>query len=562
MIVLVGNPNCGKSALFNKLTNSNIKVGNYPGITVDIKSSYINNKEVVDLPGIYSLNSYSKEENITREFLELEQIELIINVIDINNLNRSLYLTLQLLKLNTKVIIVLNKADLNNKTNINVDRLSKILNTDVLKVSVKDNINITNIKDYINKNRYKKKINIKSSVNENEISNIYNKIDNICSKVIINSNKKIFILNKYVLLISSIFVLLFIYIVGINFIGNNIVNMIDYILNIIKNNLLNILNTTNISLIFRGLLIDGIYTGISSILTFIPQILILIFIMSIIEDSGYIAYLSLIYNKLLNKIGLSGKSFMPFLMSTNCSVLGILATRTIKDKKERLKTMFLIPFIPCSAKMSLIIYITLIYFKGSFLIFISFYILAIISIIILSFLFEKSSNTYIIELPKLKIPSIKIAMKNTYYKTKSFIFKISTVILFISIINFILLSFDFKLNYNVDIKDSILYQILNKVSYITKPIIGIKDPKATFSILNGMIAKEQVISTISVLKLKLNKISAYTFCLFNILSIPCINTITALKKEIGINFIKYIIIYFVYALIISSLLFRLLIFLV
>ena len=565
MIALVGNPNSGKSSIFNTITNSNIKVGNYPGITVDLKKGIYKNKVLVDLPGIYSLDSYTEEEKITTKFLKDNKIEMIINVIDINNLNRSLYLTLQLISLNIPMLIVINKVDKKSMLNLNISKLEEILNLKVIAISSKKNLNIDDLKENILSIQKVSGKYFDYRLNKEEsIINRYNVIDKICKdikyKTNVNNNylEKI-LLNRYLALIISIFIFFLMYFIGINIIGNNVINMIEKIILYFEQVLNDMLYYINASTIFKDLIMKGIFPGISSLLTFIPQIIILIFLLSLLEDSGYITYLSLIYHSFLKRIGLSGKSFLPLLFSFNCSVVGIISTRIIKSKKERLKTSFFIPLIPCSAKMSLIIFITSTFFKNSFLIFISFYILSIIIIIIISLIFKKEKDELILELPNIKIPSFKIAIKNSFSKIKSFIFKISTIILFTSIINFFLISFDFSMNYNVEFENSILYSLMSNLSILVKPFIGKSDIKILLSILSGIIAKEQVISTISILGSTLNTLTSYTFCIFNILTIPCINTLTCIKKEYGIKILLiYLLAYLLIAYFISIIIYRLL----
>lgn len=265
--------------------------------------------------------------------------------------------------------------------------------------------------------------------------------------------------------------------------------------------------------------------------------------------------MSLIFDKALRLINLSGKSFSPLLNASTCSVLGITSTRIIKDKHDRLKTIFLMPFIPCSAKLTIIIYITTVFYHNSFYIFLSFYLVCIIVMIISSLLYKNNNHSYIIEVPSLKIPSIIIALKNTYSKVKSYLFRIVTVILFISIINWIIISFDTSFNYKASYNNSILYMIGSKISNIFK-LFGIKE---SISILTGLIAKEEAVSTLSVLGNNLDSLSAYLFCIFNIITIPCINTVIAIKNECGYKlmilystlylFISYIVTIIIYLII-------------
>ena len=566
MIVLIGNPNCGKSALFNRLTNSKQKVGNFPGVTVEEKVGEMGNTTVVDLPGIYSLIPYTLEEKVTTDYLKNNDIELIINVVDINALNRSLYLTSRLMELNIPMILVLNKDDGINKAVVSEGTLSKILGVEVIKISVKNNKGIDDLKNLLKNDHNKHKIVFSKDDNiEQDIIRRYQKIDEICTLVIKkNKSKNInilldnILLNKHFSVFISVLFFLLIYYLLVNVFGNICASVITNIFNYFISFFTSIMNTLDISLILKDLILNGIISGISSIVSFIPQIIILMFIVSLLEDSGLIARLSFVFNNILKKIGLSGHSFSSLLLGSSCSSLAILSTRTLKDDLERKKTIFLIPFVPCSAKISIIILITSLFFKNSFLIFISFYLLAIIIIIVASFIFKRSNNNYILEIPELKLPSLMIAFIDTIDKTSDFFKRICSIIMLFSIFNWFLISFDMNLNYGVTFENSILYTIGNKLSFLVKPIVGTSDPKVFLSILSGLIVKEQVVSTMSVLKVNfISLISVYSFCCFNLFSIPCINTLTAIKKECGFKvMVLYSILYIVIAYLVSIVVFR------
>lgn len=538
LIALIGNPNSGKTTIFNKLTKSNKVVGNFSGVTVNESTGNYKGYNIIDLPGIYSLIPYTKEEVVTIDYINNNDISLIINVIDANILNRSLYLTSRLMELSKPMIIILTKY----KGNIDIKLLEELLGMKIIIYNKDIYKNIDSIIDSnnTNYNRFKKIDDIYLDINYR-----YKMIDEITNKVISNNtDKDIIIHNKYLSMITNILLFILVYFVSINIIGSKCIDIVSNIINIGINYVSNYLNSLDISYIFKDLIINGIFKGISNIVSFIPLIIILTFIISLLEDSGYITRMSLIFDRLLRIINLSGKSFQPLLSGATCSVLGIMSTRTIKDKKDRLKTIFLIPFIPCSAKLTIMIYITTVFFHNSFYIFLSFYIVSIMAIIISSRLFSKNNHSYIIEVPSMKIPSISIALKNTYNKVKGYLFRIITVILFISIINFILIKFDTSFNYGVSYNNSILYMIGSKISNIFK-LFRIKE---SISILSGIIAKEEVVSTLSVLGNNLDKLSAYLFCIFNIITIPCINTIISIKSECGY---KVMFIYTIFYLVIS-----------
>ena len=540
MIALIGNPNSGKTTIFNKLTKSNGLVGNFSGVTVDYSIGNYKGYNIIDLPGIYSLIPYTKEEVVTVDYINNNDISLIINIIDASTINRSLYLTSRLMELSIPMVIILTKY----KGNIDVNKLEKILG---IKILIYNKDIYKNLDSVFNSNNTNYKRFKKIDDKYLDINYRYNKIDDITSEVVKNNtHKNIIIHNRYLSMINSILLFILVYYISINIIGSKCINIVSNIINNAINYISNYLNNLDMSLIIKDLIINGILKGISNIVSFIPIIIILTFIISLLEDSGYITRMSLIFDRLLKTINLSGKSFQPLLSATSCSVLGIMSTRIIKDKKDRLRTIFLIPFIPCSAKLTIIIYITTVFFHNSFYIFLSFYLVSIIIIIICSRLLSKNNHSYIMEVPSMKIPSISITLKNTYSKVKGYLFRIITVILFISIINFILIRFDTSFNYGVSYNNSILYMFGSHISKILK-LFGIKE---SISIISGLVAKEEVVSTLSVLGNDLDRLSAYLFCIFNIITIPCINTVLAIKSECGY---KRMFIYTIFYLVISYL---------
>ena len=540
MIALIGNPNSGKTTIFNKLTKSNGLVGNFSGVTVDYSIGNYKGYNIIDLPGIYSLIPYTKEEVVTVDYINNNDISLIINIIDASTINRSLYLTSRLMELSIPMVIILTKY----KGNIDVNKLEKILG---IKILIYNKDIYKNLDSVFNSNNTNYKRFKKIDDKYLDINYRYNKIDDITSEVVKNNtHKNIIIHNRYLSMINSILLFILVYYISINIIGSKCINIVSNIINNAINYISNYLNNLDMSLIIKDLIINGILKGISNIVSFIPIIIILTFIISLLEDSGYITRMSLIFDRLLKTINLSGKSFQPLLSATSCSVLGIMSTRIVKDKKDRLRTIFLIPFIPCSAKLTIIIYITTVFFHNSFYIFLSFYLVSIIIIIICSRLLSKNNHSYIMEVPSMKIPSISITLKNTYSKVKGYLFRIITVILFISIINFILIRFDTSFNYGVSYNNSILYMFGSHISKILK-LFGIKE---SISIISGLVAKEEVVSTLSVLGNDLDRLSAYLFCIFNIITIPCINTVLAIKSECGY---KRMFIYTIFYLVISYL---------
>lgn len=622
-IALIGNPNSGKTTLFNLLTGMNAKIGNWPGVTIEKKSGVIKNTsyEITDLPGIYSISPYSMEEEISRKYIFDEKPDVIINIIDATSLERSLYLTTQLLELDCNVIIALNMADVLEKRGIKIDieKLEKFIGAKVIKISALKaigieelikNINIFNklpkqyiydskIEDSINmiesllvNNKLNKRfISVKLLENDERFKTLetreirkvrkeleekydinleetiaterYKFIEQVRSQTVIRKTNtetisdkldKVF-LNKLFGLPIFIIIMFLIYYISVGVIGSFTVDLIEKFVEVFSNYIQILLKNINTSEWLISLILDGIITGVGSVLSFIPQLIILFFCISILETTGYMSRIALLLDKIFRKIGLSGKSLIPFIVGMGCSVPGIMGTRIIENKDEREKTTILTPFIPCSAKLPIIALFSGYFFgENSGLISVSLYFLSIV-IIIFSAIFMKNyiyisaSNTYISELPEYKLPNIKYIVKDVYDKIIAFIKRAGSVILICSIIVWLLLSFSYKLEYGVHIDNSILACIGRTISWIFYPILGTNSWEAAVSIIQGLVAKEQVISSMSVisgLSTETNMIfengsvfsfftplSAYAFMVFNLFSAPCFGAIAAMNKELS-----------------------------
>ena len=583
-IVLVGNQNSGKTTLFNTLTGMNAKIGNWPGVTIEKKVGIIKNTdyELVDLPGIYSLSPYSIEEDVSKKFILEEKPDVIINIIDSTSLERSLYLTTQLLELDCKIIIALNMVDILEKKGfiINEKELERSLQTKVLKISALKGTGIDRLIIEIgepNKKRNlsfydvqteqkikqkelelqipnKRFVAIKQLEEDSEFEEIiaterYNFIENIKKNVIIKnvsksqenmSDKldKVF-LNKWLAFPIGRFT--------VDFISQAIQNL--------SQNVRGVLENLNVSEWLNSLIVDGIIAGVGSVLGFIPQLIILFTCISVLETTGYMSRIALLLDKIFRKIGLSGKSLIPFIIGSGCSVPGIMGTRIIENSNEREMTAILTPFIPCSAKLPVIAMFSGYFFdKYSGLMSASLYFLAI-TIIILSamvmkkWIYKNNNSTYISELPEYKFPSAKYVFKDVFDKTISFIKRAGSVILMCSIIIWFLLSFSFKLEYGVNVENSILSWIGRAISWMFYPMLGVNSWGATVSTIQGLVAKEQVISSMTVIAglseeasgqifktgifSFFTPASAYAFMVFNLFSAPCFGAIGALEKELG-----------------------------
>lgn len=615
-IVLVGNQNSGKTTLFNTLTGMNAKIGNWPGVTIEKKVGIIKNTdyELVDLPGIYSLSPYSIEEEVSKRFILEEKPDVIINIIDSTSLERSLYLTTQLLELDCKIIVALNMVDILEKKGfiINEKELERSLQTKVLKISALKGTGIDRLIIEIgepNKKRNlsfydvqteqkikqkeselqipnKRFVAIKQLEEDSEFEEIiaterYDFIENIKKNVIIKnvsksqenmSDKldKIF-LNKWFAFPIFVGIMFCVYYLSVGVVGRFTVDFISQAIQNLSQNVRGLLENLNVSEWLNSLIVDGIIAGVGSVLGFIPQLIILFTCISVLETTGYMSRIALLLDKIFRKIGLSGKSLIPFIIGSGCSVPGIMGTRIIENTNEREMTAILTPFIPCSAKLPVIAMFSGYFFdKYSGLVSASLYFLAI-TIIILSamvmkkWIYKNNNSTYISELPEYKLPSAKYVFKDVFDKTISFIKRAGSVILMCSIIIWFLLSFSFKLEYGVNVENSILSWIGRAISWIFYPMLGVNSWGATVSAIQGLVAKEQVISSMTVIAglseeasgqifkagifSFFTPASAYAFMAFNLFSAPCFGAIGALEKELGTfeKMIKVVIFQIVFA---------------
>lgn len=623
-IALIGNQNSGKTTLFNLLTGMNAKIGNWPGVTIEKKTGIIKgtNYEIVDLPGIYSLSPYSSEERISAEYIFNENPDIIINIVDSTCLERSLYLTTQLLELDCKVIIALNMVDMLEQKGImlNLEKLQKELGTKICQISALKEIGIdeliSNIKTLENKkklliyssnieagimqieqilsrkkhkrflavkilegdsrfrnfNTYKlNKIveNIQSNYNvilEEEIATQrYEFISNLRKKVIYQNKKwinsteildKIF-LNKFISIPIFICVMFGIYFLSVGVVGEYTTDIIVGYIENLSEKFEIYLSEVHVSKWLISLIIDGIIKGVGTVLSFIPQLTILFLCISILETTGYMSRIAFLLDKIFRKIGLSGKALIPFIIGSGCSVPAIMGTRIIENEDERKMTSVLVPFIPCSAKVPIIALFTGYFFgdnsgivSGSMYV-LSIAIIIISAIIMKKYIFKDTTSSFISELPDYKIPSIKYLTKDVAEKVISFIARAGSTILLCSIVVWFLLSFSINLEYGVSIENSILAMIGKKISWIFYPIVGVCSWEVAVSAIQGLIAKEQVISSMSIIAgfnnniigannlfgegsvfEFFNPVSSYAFVIFNLFSAPCVNAISAMCKEL------------------------------
>lgn len=587
-VALVGNQNSGKSTLFNSLTGANQKIGNWPGVTIEKKSGMIRNTnfELIDLPGIYSLNSYTKEEEVTNQFLNSKEADVIINMIDCNSISRGLYLTLQMLEQYSKVIVLLNMYDSAEKKGIHIDdkKLSKKLgNIPVIKISALSGEGLekvilqlklwqkqngTNLIG-INKEKYRDsqlRNNRSNQMVEREIEEKYQRLDTMLKEVITISKEyknsvtdkldKIF-LNKILAIPIFALLMLFVYFISIEVVGNYTVDKMNQFFDWLGIWLKEFLLSQNASHALTSLIVDGILHGVSAVISFLPQLTFLYIMITVLEKVGYMSRISLIFDKIFKRLGMSGNSVISFILGAGCSVPGIMATRTIKDENEKITTSVLTPFIPCSAKLPIIsLFSTYFFRKHTGIVALSFYMLAIIVIIFSSVVLKKIQNTnnkisYVSELPEYHLPKWKQILKDSLERVWDFVKRAGSIILVSSIVVWILLSYSIHWEYGVEIQDSILANIGRCFSWLFVPMVGENHWEIAVSSLQGLIAKEQVISSMAIIAgLETENVSnhifatgspftfftplaGYAYVCFNLFSAPCFGAISAMRKTLG-----------------------------
>lgn len=623
-VALVGNQNSGKTTLFNCLTGMNAKIGNWPGVTIEKKEGNIKGTKhkIVDLPGIYSLSPYSVEEDVAREFIFKENPDVIINIVDATSLERSLYLTTQLMELDTKVIVALNMADILEKKKIKIDeeKLENELGVKVCRISALKETGIDNLIKEISVKKDLKRVNVFDDKIEYCIKTImadsnkkhskfiavklleederfkeysskkitkmikdleknydtdleeviaterYSFIESVKEQSVIRKDlgeswsdklDRIF-LNKWISFPIFVLIMFLVYYLSVGVVGSSTVDMVGNFIDYLGSWVTDFLVNAHASKMLISLVVDGIIAGVGAVLGFVPQLIILFLCISLLETTGYMSRIALLLDRVFRKIGLSGKSLIPFIVGSGCSVPGIIGTRIIENQDEREMTAILTPFIPCSAKLPIIALFSGYFFKeNSGLVSASLYFFAIVVIIVSAivlskFVFKNTSDSFISELPEYKVPSIKYVLKDVWDKVIAFIERAGSIILFCSIVIWFLLSFSFKLEYGVDIQDSILATIGKSISWIFYPMLGEDNWGATVSAIQGLVAKEQVVSSMAVISGLAETVeegskifsassifgsftaaSAYAFMVFNLFSAPCFGAIGAMKNELG-----------------------------
>ena len=558
-IALVGNPNVGKTTLFNLLTGSNQKIGNWAGVTVDKKEGFFDNIKIVDLPGIYAMDTFSNEEKISKRFIEEENVDAILNIVDASNLDRNLYLTMQLKKFNKPIILLVNMIDLAEKKGIFIDfeALKKNFNLKVIPISASKSIGIENILETLNQDNFTKYIdntsyNFKNAEEtytyiEKNLNNSYNRDSNKSSTKLTEKLDSI-LLNPWLAYPLFIAIIYVIFQFTFKWVGQPLSDMLsDFIDNSIMPSVAHMLGNT--SDWFSSLIVDGIIAGVGGILSFLPLIVSLYLCIFLLEDSGYMARVAFLMDSVMRKMGLSGKAFITLIIGFGCSVPAITSARALESEKDRKLAALLAPLMSCNARLPVYVLFAAVFFpKHSGLVVVSLYLLGIIvaflsGIILNKTIFKKDDEPFIVELPEYKVPNITSVLKQIWEKSKGFLIKAGTIIFSMSVIIWFLQSFNFS-GLAEDINTSFLKGIGSIFAPFFAPL-GFGNWQASVSLLTGIMAKETVISTMEViyggnlnelLVTHFTALSAYAFMVFVLLYTPCVSVIGTMKKEFGAKF--------------------------
>ena len=628
---LAGNQNCGKTTLFNQLTGSNQHVGNFPGVTVDRKDGPIRNQEntlVTDLPGIYSMSPYTSEEIVSREFFLKNRPRGIINIVDATNIERNLYLTLQLIELDIPMVLALNMMDevRDNGGTIDINLLEDTLGIPVVPISAAKNEGIDelvahavhvaryrerpgrmdfcdaegadggamhrcihSIMHLIEDHAHKYKIPTRFAasklvegdklveeslhLDQNELEMIehiisqmetesgmdrqaalanmrFTFIHKVCdatvvrpheSKEHIRSQKMDKILTgKYTAIPVFAGIMILIFYLTFGLVGKWLSDLLNLGIGAFTNWVDQLLTLAHVNGVVHSLVIDGIFAGVGSVLGFLPTIVTLFFFLSLLEDSGYMARIAFVMDKLLRKIGLSGRSFVPMIIGFGCSVPAIMATRTLPSERDRKMTVLLTPFMSCSAKMPIYAFFAAAFFPGkSALVMTILYFTGIVVGIAFAWILDHTTFRgepvpFVMELPNYRFPSAKSVGRLIWDKAKDFLTRAFTIIFLATIIIWFLQSFDTHLNIVTDSKESILALIGSLIAPIFAPL-GFGNWKISTALITGFMAKESVVSTLTVLSAidLLTPFTAAVFLVFTLLYTPCVAAIASVKRELG-----------------------------
>ncbi|MBQ3567473.1 MAG: ferrous iron transport protein B [Anaerotignum sp.] len=632
IFALAGNQNCGKTTLFNQLTGSNQHVGNFPGVTVDQKIGEVRgekNCSVVDLPGIYSIRPYTAEEIVTRDFILNEKPDGIINIVDATNIERNLYLTLQLIEMHIPMVLALNMMDevRNNGGTIDVQKMSEELGIPVVPISAVKNEGIDELMQVAikaAKNReypkvydfcpsgpvhrcihsvchqiedHAEKAGIpvrfaatklieadhdiaeKLELDQNELELIehsiiqmeeehdmdrnaaladmrYDFIEKVCAATVIKPQESkehlrsvridSILTHKVLSLPIFVGVMFLIFYLTFNVIGAYLSDLLAAGIDSITASVDTALGAYGINPVVHSLVIDGVFAGVGSVLSFLPIIVVLFFFLSILEDTGYMARIAFVMDKLLRKIGLSGRSIVPLLVGFGCTVPAVMATRTLASERDRRMTILLTPFMSCSAKLPIYAFFTAAFFpENGAIVMIGLYFTGMLVGVLFalaarSTAFRGEPVPFVMELPNYRMPGLKNVAQLLWEKAKDFLTRAFTVIFLATIVIWFLQSFDSRLNVVADSADSLLAGLAGIIAPVFAPL-GFGDWRISTALITGFMAKESVVSTLAVLLggstadlgTMFNPLTAAVFLVFTLLYTPCVAAISCVKRELG-----------------------------
>lgn len=640
---LVGNQNCGKTTLFNQLTGAKQHVGNFPGVTVDRKDGVIRghaNTKVTDLPGIYSMSPFSSEEIVSRNFVLNEKPKAIINIVDATNIERNLYLTMQLLEMGIPMVVALNMMDevIGNHGAVDVNAMEKMLGVPVIPISAAKNEGVDELikhaihiakyqecsqrQDFCNKNDHNGAVHRcihavvhliedhasraglpvrfaatkaiegdhlileQLELDQNELELLehivaqmetergldrsaaiadmrFDFIENLCEQTVVKPteskervrSEKIdrILTGKYTAIPCFIAIMLLVFYLTFNVIGAFFQNLLQLGIDKLSELADSALTAANVNPAMHSLIIDGIFSGVGSVLSFLPIIVTLFFFLSLMEDSGYIARVAFVMDKLLRKIGLSGKSIVPMLIGFGCTVPAVMATRTLTSERDRKMTILLTPFMSCSAKLPIYAFFVSVFFPGKGGIIMSaLYLLGIVLGVLAAFLykgilFKGEPVPFVMELPNYRLPGAKNVAQLLWEKAKDFLQKAFSIILIATIVVWFLQSFDVHFNMVKNSSDSMLAAISGMIVPILKPI-GLGDWRICTALISGFMAKESVVSTMKILfggtiATVLTPLAASSLLVFSLLYTPCVAAIASVKRELGFKWAAGVVIW-------------------
>ncbi len=552
-IALLGNPNVGKTTVFNLLTGSNQYVGNWPGVTIEKKEGFLEDDiKIVDLPGIYAMDTFSNEEKVSKSFLEKEDVDLILNVVDASNLTRNLYLTTQLMQFNKPIVILLNMLDVAKARGMEIDthKLAREFGVTVIPIVAKKKEGVDDIASKLREAARKPFIYSTNWGNEEETYKIIEEKLALCTNFPKEDKKtisdKIDSIVLHPIFAYPIFIglLLLLFKFTFDWVGGPLqegfAGLIENYIAIPADAAL-----ANSSPWFRSLIVDGIIGGLGGTLPFFPLICTLFFGISLFEDSGYMSRTAFLMDRIMKKVGLSGKAFIPMIMGMGCSSPAIMATRTLESEKDRKITALIAPLMTCGAKLPVYALFVAVFFpKNQALVTASLYLVGIVAAIIVALFlnrttFKNEVEPFILELPEYKVPTISALLKNTWNKSKGFLVKVVTIMFAMSVVIWAFSSFNFN-GFTENINDSFLAYIGKVIAPIFRPL-GFSDWRTSVALLTGLGAKEVVVNTLSILYGNLPEVlptvftgvTAYAFLVFTALYTPCIAALATMRKEYG-----------------------------